>query len=312
MVDPVRVSMAGVLVTTVFGGLLGFAPGVRGEDPAGAPFPGKKSDYRGYDRYDFEVDQTPVIVVTPKKLGVRCPVSSPNGPPPERESSEPPAKRTGGGAAAWIWRAEFFDHRPETDLALLAKGFHLVHMAVGNTFGCPSAMRHWDAFYKYLTEEHGFAKKVALEGLSRGGLYCYNWAAANPDKVSCIYGDAPVCDFKSWPAGKRKSKGSPADWAKLIKDYGFASEQEALAYDKNPIDNLKPLADAHIPLIHVVGDADDAVPVAENTAILEERYRKLGGTIEVIHKPGVGHHPHGLDDPAPVVQFILKHTPGMK
>ena len=166
--------------------------------------------------------------------------------------------------------------------------------------------------YKYLTEEHGFAKKVALEGLSRGGLYCYNWAAANPDKVSCIYGDAPVCDFKSWPAGKGKSKGSPADWAKLIKDYGFASEQEALAYDKNPIDNLKPLADAHIPLIHVVGDADDAVPVAENTAILEARYKKLGGTIEVIHKPGVGHHPHGLDDPAPVVQFILKHTPGMK
>jgi hypothetical protein len=28
----------------------------------------------------------------------------------------------------------------------------------------------------------------------------------------------------------------------------------------------------------------------------------------VIHKPGVGHHPHGLDDPLPVVEFIEKHT----
>jgi hypothetical protein len=28
----------------------------------------------------------------------------------------------------------------------------------------------------------------------------------------------------------------------------------------------------------------------------------------LIHKPGVGHHPHGLDDPLPVVEFIEKHT----
>ena len=54
----------------------------------------------------------------------------------------------------------------------------------------------------------GFAKKAALVGLSRGGLYCYNWAVANPDKVASLYGDAPVCDFKSWPGGKGKGKGS--------------------------------------------------------------------------------------------------------
>jgi alpha-beta hydrolase superfamily lysophospholipase len=71
---------------------------------------------------------------------------------------------------------------------------------------------------------------------------------------------------------------------------------------------LSTLETAGIPLIHVVGDADDVVPVAENTAIIEQRYRALKGTIEVIHKPGVGHHPHGLDDPAPVVKFIVEHT----
>jgi hypothetical protein len=48
------------------------------------------------------------------------------------------------------------------------------------------------------------------------------------------------------------------------------------------------------------------VPVAENTAIVEQRYGAMGGTMVVIHKPGVGHHPHGLDDPAPVVNFLLK------
>jgi len=74
------------------------------------------------------------------------------------------------------------------------------------------------------------------------------------------------------------------------------------------VDVLEKLARSGIRLIHVVGDADDVVPVAENTAMIEERYRKLGGEIRVIHKPGVGHHPHGLEDPTPVVDFILEKT----
>ena len=41
------------------------------------------------------------------------------------------------------------------------------------------------------------------------------------------------------------------------------------------------------------------------------RASRLNGDLcfkfEVIHKPGVGHHPHGLDDPTPVVEFIEKH-----
>jgi pimeloyl-ACP methyl ester carboxylesterase len=90
--------------------------------------------------------------------------------------------------------------------------------------------------------------------------------------------------------------------------YGFQNEAEALAYDKNPVDNLRPLADAHVPLLHIYGDADDAVPWDENTGIVADRYKSLGGDITLIAKPGVGHHPHGLDDPAPIVEFIQKHS----
>ena len=50
------------------------------------------------------------------------------------------------------------------------------------------------------------------------------------------------------------------------------------------------------------------VPVAENTAVLEKRYKKLGGSIIVILKKGVGHHPHSLKDPEPIVSFVLKHS----
>ena len=81
-----------------------------------------------------------------------------------------------------------------------------------------------------------------------------------------------------------------------------------MKYDGNPVDQLKPLADAKIPILHVVGAADVVVPVEENSAIIEARYKALGGSIKVISKPGIGHHPHALKDPAPIVEFFVKHT----
>ena len=58
----------------------------------------------------------------------------------------------------------------------------------------------------------------------------------------------------------------------------------------------------------VFGDADKVVPWEENTGIIEERYKKLGGSITLIRKAGVDHHPHGLDDSTPIIEFITKHA----
>jgi pimeloyl-ACP methyl ester carboxylesterase len=181
-------------------------------------------------------------------------------------------------------------------------------MSVPDMLGAPEAVGHWNACYERLTTQYGFAKKAALVGLSRGGLYCYNWAATNPDKVACIYGDAPVCDFKSWPGGIGKGKRSDHDWQLVLERYGFKSDEEAKLYTKNPVDNLAPLAKARVPLLHVFGDADDVVPWEENTGLVEERYKKLGGEVVLIRKPGVGHHPHGLDDSTPIINFVWDHT----
>ena len=206
----------------------------------------------------------------------------------------------------WVWHGEFFGHKPAPDIALLGRGFHVVYMNVPDMLGSPQAVRHWNAFYDDLTQQRGLGKKAALVGLSRGGLYCFNWAAANPTRVSSIYADAAVCDFKSWPGGKGKGKPSAGDWQLVLKNFGFKNDAEALAYGKNPIDNLAPLATAQVPLLHVYGDADEVVPWDENTGIVAERYRKLGGSIQLIAKPGVGHHPHGLEDSSPIVEFIAK------
>ena len=181
-------------------------------------------------------------------------------------------------------------------------------MNVGNTFGAPSAIDHLDKFYREMTRKNELNGKVVLEGFSRGGLYAYNFAAKYPGRVAAIYGDAPVCDFKSWPGGKGKGPGSKDDWSELLKIYGFKGEQSALAYKNNPVDNLSAIAKAHIPILHVIGGADEVVPVEENSDLVEIRYKKLGGVIEVVRKPGGLHHPHSLDDPTPIVDFILKYS----
>jgi alpha-beta hydrolase superfamily lysophospholipase len=78
------------------------------------------------------------------------------------------------------------------------------------------------------------------------------------------------------------------------------------------VDNLAPLAKAKISILSVCGDADKVVPIEENTRLVEQRYKALGGHIEVIVKPGCDHHPHSLKDPAPIVEFVQKNTPPAK
>lgn len=244
------------------------------------PLFAKSGTWNGFDRFDFPVASHTLSIIAPKE------------PLPGR---------------LWAWKGEFLDAFPATEIELLKHGVHIVYLSAPDLLGCREAVRLWNAAYAELTGVYAFAPEPALIALSRAGLYCYNWAAANPDHVACIYADAAVCDFKSWPGGRGSGKGSARDWQLVLKHYGFASDAEALAYRGNPVDNLGLLAKAGVPLLHVYGEADDVVPWQENTGVVAERYRALGGVITLIGKPGVGHHPHGLPDPTPVVEFILKN-----
>jgi pimeloyl-ACP methyl ester carboxylesterase len=238
-----------------------------------------RSIWYRFNRIDFKIDGKDCLVVFPKELAKGNP---------------------------WIWRMRFFGNQPQADIALLEKGYCIAFMNLRNMYGSPSALDYMDKFYSFLTEKYNLNKSVVLEGFSRGGLFAFNWAARHPGRVGCMYVDAPVCDFKSWPAGLGKSKGSASDWEKLKKVYGL-TEKEALQYKFNPVDNLEPLAKTDIPIISVCGDSDRIVPFNENIGIVEAKYKKLGGKIKVIMKPGAGHHPHSLKDPGPIVNFIIEN-----
>ena len=207
----------------------------------------------------------------------------------------------------WVWRARFWGHEPQTDQALLRAGFHLVYVDVAGLYGNDEAVHLWDQFYKYLRKKYKLNRKAVLEGMSRGGLIVYNWASKNTKKVACIYADAPVCDIKSWPGGLYNGKGSPADWKACLQVYHLDS-LSVQKFKDIPLNNAVKVARAHIPVLHVCGLADEVVPYAENTKILAKNFRDAGGNIQLILKEGVGHHPHSLKDPKPIVDFVLENT----
>ena len=250
----------------------------------------EESLWKGFRRYDFKYKQREARLIVP------------NNPLPGKP---------------WLWRARFPDWHTETDSILISEGFHLAYINTDNQYGSPKAINVWDDFYDFLTVAFKLQKKVALMGVSRGGLFIYNWAKKNPEKVACIYAEAPVCDFKSWPAGFGESKGSPNDWEKLKEEYGFISDDDAKLYNNNPIDNLNALAEAKVPILHMIGLQDKIVPVDENTLPLINTYINLGGNASVVtctqgKQELEGHH-FPIETPRTVADFIsynvLEHAP---
>ncbi len=78
-----------------------------------------------------------------------------------------------------MWRAKFPGYHDEIDRILVGKGFHVAHIKLGGMLGSPKAMDLRDEFYKHVTETAELSPIVALEAVSRGGLYAYNWAAGH-------------------------------------------------------------------------------------------------------------------------------------
>ncbi|MDP4290720.1 MAG: SGNH/GDSL hydrolase family protein [Bacteroidota bacterium] len=256
---------------------------------ANRPFGGKKSQWHGFDRYDFEYNGRSCRIVCPAKPAAGSP---------------------------WIWNARFPDWHYEIDSILLSEGFYVTYINTDELLGSPKAVKVWDDYYTYLTGAYKFSEKVALEGISRGGLYVYNFAKKYPWRISCIYGEAPVCDFKSWPAGFGTGKGSPSDWTLLKTAYGFKDDAEAKAYRNNPVDSLDNLAKAKVPVLHMIGLNDAYAPPAENTYVLVDRYVKLGGIATVVpctrgKQELEGHH-FPIETPRYVANFVEANTPVLK
>jgi len=174
-------------LATIAAAAFGLVGSTNGAD---AVFDGGKSTWHdGFVRYDFVMDDETLAITpftrpeseryavgTPATGKRRCIVVVPNKPAPGNP---------------WSWQGCYWDHQPQAEVELLHRGFHIA-------FITPSPGKQWDAWYAYLTEQHGLSKKPAFDGMSMGGVNSYTWATSNPDKVSCIYADNPAISAESF------------------------------------------------------------------------------------------------------------------
>lgn len=196
-----------------------------------------------------------------------------------------PSKATAGGRRPWVWYAPTFINgypNPSNEWLLrqlLDLGWAICGVDVGESCGSPAGREVYSRFYDQLVKQYGLARKACLVPQSRGGLMLYNWAAENPRKVKCIAGIYPVCDLRSYPG---LAQAAPA--------YGM-TEQELASHltENNPIDRLGPLAKAKVPIFHIHGDSDTVVPLDRNSLVVFDRYKALGGKMELVVVKGKGH-----------------------
>jgi len=210
----------------------------------------------------------------------------------------------------WVWRARFWGHEPQADIALLERGYHIVYCDVVELLGNKTCIALWNDFYQ-LMRHAGLAEKAVMEGMSRGGVYVFNWAAANPKKVACVYVDNPLLNIHVWaeemlhlPEGKKNDM-----FESFKKDYNLTTTRAVHDFNEGPISQVRQIVKGHYPILILCADEDEAVPPNENTNMFEKKIKELNGNIQVIHKPGFKHHPHSLPDPTPIVDFIVKNTP---
>jgi pimeloyl-ACP methyl ester carboxylesterase len=214
-----------------------------------------------------------------------------------------PEKHDPPKPAPWVWYAPTLPNLPAKEETwmferLLAAGIAIGGIDVGESMGNPEGRSHFSAFHKELVGNRGMAAKPSLLARSRGGLMLYNWAAENPQSVAAIAGIYPVGDLESWPG---LGKASHA--------YGLTPvELSARLPAHNPIERLAPLAKAGVPIMHIHGDKDRTVPLAQHSAEIKRRYDQLGGqmTLEIIKGGGHDMNPHWFENQA-LVDFIIRH-----
>ena len=254
-----------VLMVCVICGL-GLAGPVRAAEAAAQSSPpafeGDKTLWHGFDRYDFVMDEDS-LAITPTKAqpdegnGIKHQVQG------RRRCILVVPKQAASGNP-WSWRGVYWDHQPQTEVELLRRGFCIAYIESSETL---KPDKSWDAWYEFLTEQHGLSKKPAFVGMSRGGEYSYIWATKHPDQVSCIYADNPG-----------------GNWDVMMR--------------------IAALATNDVPLLHVCGSIDPIL--GKFTLPIESMYQQFGGRISVLIKEGYGHHPHGLTDPKPIADFIVQ------
>ena len=236
-----------------------------------------ESEWQGFRRIDFECEGKNAIVVFPK---------------------------TAIDGAKWLFRTEYFGAFADFEIEALKRGYALAHVDNTTRWCLEKDTERQAKFAEFLHKEFGFHKKCFPVGLSCGGMQAVFLAAKHPELVAAMYIDAPVINLLSCPCGMGDANDDMFE--EFYGHFGLTKSQ-MLNYRKHPQDYLPCFKQSGIPVILVAGDSDTIVPFHENGAIVDNYFRENGLVIETIIKEGCDHHPHGLTDNTPLIEFLEKY-----
>lgn len=206
-----------------------------------------------------------------------------------------------------LFKTEYLNAFPGFDIAMLEKGYYLVYIQHSSRWAPDDEIERMARFVCHCAEMLNADKRVVLEGLSCGGLSSARFAEKHPGLSAVLYLDAPVLNVLSLVGlGECKGDFIETHWREVAATFGV-SRSTIINFRKSAIDNMEPLIENNIPIIMVYGNSDNVVIYEENGRVLEDFYKEKGGVMKVICKSMCNHHPHGLDDPQPIVDFIEKN-----
>lgn len=203
-----------------------------------------------------------------------------------------------------IFKTEYFGAFPILQLEFVRHGYTFLFLENRNRWGTESELIDQEKFLHFAFEEFDLEPGVITIGMSCGGMISILLAAKYPELIRGLYLDAPVMNFLSCPGGFGNApETTEAMWQEFEKAHGM-TKRELLLYRKHPIDKLDALIAARKPIYLAYGTADLCVPFEENAIELVRRYEETEIPFVVEAKEGCGHHPHGPQDPAKVIEFF--------
>ncbi len=217
--------------------------------------------------------------------------------------------KEGTANGKWALKTEYFGAFPDAEIRLLEKGYHIAHIASKTRWYVHEDNDARVELAKYMHQTLGLSKKCVVVGMSCGGMQGIYFGAVYPEYVSCMYLDAPVVNLLSvvFGLGRTSTCKDLEVFQKQFVEDKKMTLADTISYREHPLDYIPRLVQHRIPVVLVSGDSDTVVNFEENGLFLKEAYEKEGIPLEVYIKEGGDHHPHGLPDNSPVVEFILKY-----
>lgn len=216
-----------------------------------------------------------------------------------------PSTKSEGDSKPWIFYGPTLKNTPDRAERwmhdqFVAAGIAVAGIDVGEAYGSPHAFPYFESLHSEMVER-GYSEKPALLGRSRGGLWASSWAIEHPERVAGLGGIYPVYDFTTYPGLEKAAPMydlSPAELGDQLDSY-------------NPIRRADVLAKAGIPVHIIHGTDDQVVPLAENSAALEQIYEDngAGDLITLVRAEGQKHSFwEGFFTHQPLVDFLIERA----